>query len=467
MVRIGELREQLQADLSRLATEHEVPGASVALLVDGETADASTGVVNLRTGVETTPDAVFMIQSITKVWTATLVMQLVDEGRVDLDAPVTTYLPGFRTADERVSRAVTVRHLLAHTGGFEGDLWAPTTSGDDALERFVDDLVPRAPQHSPPGELFSYCSAGYGVLGRLVEVLREMRYEPALRRHLAAPLGIDEIAFCADEALSFRTAIGHGRPSPTENQRPLNAWAVMPPSNPAAGNQLAMSARGLLAFARMHLAGGLAADGTRVLSETSVRAMQEREIDHPASSTGRGHGLGWMLSETPVVAGHGGGTIGISAMLCMVPASGVAAAVLTNGDSGSALIGALLDPLLGELAGIEKAPARSAPDASSRVAVPETYLGRYQTRVTRHDVTQDDDGRLWLVTSPLNEAQTMAGTAGVEIPSERHEMRAVGGSTFVLIESSGEPGQVVEFIGQDEAGRARLLHTGRAAPRAG
>ena len=114
----------------------------------------------------------------------------------------------------------------------------------DALQRFVEDLVSHAPQHSAPGERFSYCNAGFGVLGRLVEVQRGMSYEQALRRFVAGPLGVDEVAFSADQALAFRTAIGHVRPEPGAAQRPLFNWAVMPPSNPAAGNQLAMSARG-------------------------------------------------------------------------------------------------------------------------------------------------------------------------------------------------------------------------------
>jgi CubicO group peptidase (beta-lactamase class C family) len=77
--------------------------------------EGTAGVVNLRTGVVVTPDSLFMIQSITKVWTATLVMQLVDDGLVELDVPVRAYLPGFRTADERGSAQITVRHLLTHT----------------------------------------------------------------------------------------------------------------------------------------------------------------------------------------------------------------------------------------------------------------------------------------------------------------------------------------------------------------
>ena len=85
---IEETRRRLNAELPRLLAAHDVPGASVAVLVDGQTMEASAGVVNLRTGVEATPDALFMIQSITNVWTATLVMQLVDEGLVELDVPV-------------------------------------------------------------------------------------------------------------------------------------------------------------------------------------------------------------------------------------------------------------------------------------------------------------------------------------------------------------------------------------------
>jgi CubicO group peptidase (beta-lactamase class C family) len=87
------VRRRLDVDLARLATEHEVPGVSVAVLVDGQVTVGTAGVLNLRTGVEVTPDSLFMIQSITKVWTATLVMQLVDDGLVELDVPVRTYVP--------------------------------------------------------------------------------------------------------------------------------------------------------------------------------------------------------------------------------------------------------------------------------------------------------------------------------------------------------------------------------------
>jgi len=461
---LEDVRRRLDVDLPRLAAAHDVPGVSVAVLVDGQVMEGTAGVVNLRTGVEVTPDSLFMIQSVTKVWTATLVMQLVDDGLIELDVPVRTYLPQFRTADERASAEITVRHLLAHTGGFEGDIWAATTPGEDALQRFVEDLVSCAPQYARPGEMYSYCSAGYGVLGRLVEVLRQASYAAALRRYLAGPLGVGELAFSADEALAFRTAIGHARPGPDAAQRPLKVWAVMPASNPAAGNQLAMPARALVAFARMHLADGLAPDGTRLLSSASARAMRERQVGHPAAiGAPAGHGLGWTLAQQPGVVEHGGDTIGVTALLRMVPEQGIAVAMLANGGEAGPFADNLLDPLLSDLAGIEPAPKLPLPDAGVRVPEPERYLGRYQTRPALSEVTLDEDGRLWLTVSERNEALTMATAAGVPAGRDRYELRQVDGDIFVLTDSSGTAVQAGEFLGA--AGPARYIHCGGRAAR--
>ena len=357
---VDELRARLTDDLGRLAAQHGVPGASVAVLIGDDVVEATCGVINTRTGEPVTPDTLFMIQSITKVITATLVLQLVDDQLVGPDDLVSDHLPGFGTADPEAGARITVRHLLTHTGGFEGDLWAATTSGDDALQRFVEDLVSHAPQHSAPGERFSYCNAGFGVLGRLVEVQRGMTYEQALRRFVTGPLGVDEVAFSADQALAFRTATGHVRPEPGAPQRPLFNWAVMPPSNPAAGNQLAMSARALLEFARMHLAEGRASGGGAVLSPASVRRMRERQVAHPAMHGAQSsHGLGWWLERGELVE-HAGGNIGVSSMLRLAPRHGVAAVVLTNGEGGGALIDDVLEPLFADLPGVTPSEPVSA-----------------------------------------------------------------------------------------------------------
>ena len=306
-----------------LAEAYGVPGAAVAILADGEMIDAATGVLNLATGVEATPDSVFQIGSITKLWTAALVMQLVDEGRLDLDQPVRTYLPEFRVADEAAAATITTRQLLSHTAGFEGDIFTDTGKGDDCLEKFVLTLGDTA-QLFPPGERFSYNNAGYCVLGRLVEVLREKTYDDCLREHLFGPLGLTHAATGPYEAIMFRAAMGHVRPAPGAELQVAPVWALAR-SNAPAGSMLAMRPRDLLAFAQMHINAGQAADGTVVLQPETVRLMHEPCVELPRLGLmGDAWGLGSELFLTPegVVTGHDGNTIGQAAFLRFLPGQG-------------------------------------------------------------------------------------------------------------------------------------------------
>jgi hypothetical protein len=172
-----------------------------------------------------------------------------------------------------------------------------------------------------------------------------------------------------------------------------------------------------------------------------------------------------MLSRRPGVVEHGGNTIGVDAMLRTIPEAGVAVAVLSNGGNAGALIAELLDPLLLELASIPRAAKMPAPDPGLRAADPERYLGRYETRTVVHEVTRDEEGRLWLTSSSLNEALTMAETAGVASEPERRELRPAGGDIFVPVDPSGVARPAIEFLGRDASGCARFLHNGRAAPR--
>jgi CubicO group peptidase (beta-lactamase class C family) len=454
-----------QDRLADLVRRHDVPGASLSVWADGDVVDAAAGVVNVRTGVEVRPDSPFMIQSITKVLTATLVMQLVDEGLVRLDDPVQRHLPGFRTADEACSSAITLRHLLTHTGGFEGDLWMETTCGPDALARFVDDHVSRAAQQATPGEMYSYCSAGMGVLGRLVEVVRGTTYASAVRRFLTGPLGVEGVAFDAGEALGHRTAIGHVRPAGGAALRPVRTWAVMPSSNPAAGNQLAMPARGLVELARLHLADGLAPTGARLLSTESARMMRHGVIGIPATWRSPAlQGLGWRSTPSAGTVEHGGDTIGSTAMLVLVPDRNVAIAMVANGGAMGALTGELCAELLAELAGIgPRAPV--AVPAPGPLPDAGRFVGRYELRNRVSEVRLDGD-RLWVTRTERNDALDMAARAGVTPEREVTELRRVHEDTFLMVDREGHAGGSVEFIGADAAGRARYLHTGRAAPRA-
>src|SRR3954454_12246820 len=119
-----------QGRLAALAEEHGVVGASLAIQSGSQVLTAATGVLNLETRHPVTPDSLFQVGSITKVWTATLAMQLVDEGLLELDRPVVSYLPEFRVADPDVTRTVTARQLLTHTSGIDGDFFPDFGRGD-------------------------------------------------------------------------------------------------------------------------------------------------------------------------------------------------------------------------------------------------------------------------------------------------------------------------------------------------
>src|SRR5215831_18940708 len=104
---LNEINNWLQERLPALLAEHKVPGAAVGVWADGQVIEVAAGVLNKATGVEATVDSLFQVGSITKVWTTTLLMQLADEGALDLDAPVRRYLPDFGLADESAAAAIT------------------------------------------------------------------------------------------------------------------------------------------------------------------------------------------------------------------------------------------------------------------------------------------------------------------------------------------------------------------------
>nr|WP_055504792.1 serine hydrolase domain-containing protein [Nonomuraea pusilla] len=441
--------DRLADRLPELLAANDVPGAGLAVLAGDEIIEHAAGVLNTDTGVAATTDSIFQIGSITKVWTATLAMQLVDEGRLDLDAPVREYLPGFRLRDDTAARTVTVRQLATHTGGFDGDVVAPAEWGDQALGAFVDALGDVG-QIFPPGLMFSYSNLGYVVLGRLVEVLRGLPYDQCLRERLLAPLGIKHAAPTPWEAVMRRAAVGHvaGRPAPYYAPGRIEA---------PAGSVLAMRARDLLTFVRMHLRDGLAGDGTRVLSQAGARLMRSPQVEQPdLGFTGNTRGLGWALYGWPggPVIGHDGGTLGQNAYLRVVPERGIAVALLTNGGHPARVYEEVVGGVLAGLAEVTP-PPRPSPAADPRVRDAWRYTGVYANHLAETTVEQDASGRLWMTIKPIGAATALLGAP------EPVELLAFRGDTLL---TAGEH-TAVAFLGDDGQGRAQYGHAGRAVRR--
>jgi CubicO group peptidase (beta-lactamase class C family) len=324
-----------------------VPGASVGLLHNGEAWTGGFGVTNADHPLPVTDDTLHQIGSITKTFTGTLAMRLVEEGKLDLDATVRTYLPEFKVADEDASARATVRHLMTHTGGWVGDLFEDTGSGDDALPKYIAKMA-GLEQLAPIGTVWSYNNAGFAVLGRIIEVVTGKRYVDVLREMLLEPLGLQATHFDPDPVITQRFAVGH-RVTP-QGAQVIPSWIL--PGYVRPMGAIVCSAKDLLRYARFHLGDGTTEDGERLLTQESLSQMHAPH----ANVWGDAHwGLTWSVDETAVVRriSHGGGTAGQISLLTLVPERDFAVAVLSNADRGSVLTRDVTEWALKEVLGVE------------------------------------------------------------------------------------------------------------------
>ena len=367
-----------QDRLDVLGAAHRVPGAVLAVLTDDTVHELATGVLHKGTGVEATTDTVFQLGSIAKVYTATLAMSLAEEGLLDLDAPVRDVLPDFTLLDERAAQVITPRHLLSHTSGLSCDLMVDTGRGDDCLARFVAECA-KEELDCPPGTALSYSTSGFSVLGRVIEVLTGRTWDQALRERVLTPLGLEHTMTLPEEALRFRTAMGHVG-GPGADPEPAPAWDLMTRSS-SPGAMVLATAADVVGLARAHLAGGTATDGTRVLDPRTVASMRERQADTPDkwSVDSDGWGLGWTLYDWDGVPGfgHDGAATGQYSYLRVVPGAGVAIALVTNGGGARALYADLFRELLAALADV-RMPDRFAPPEQPPAVDTAPLTGTYR-----------------------------------------------------------------------------------------
>jgi CubicO group peptidase (beta-lactamase class C family) len=431
----------LQGRLDEAVVKYRTPGAAVAVGQGGELATAASGVLNRNTGQPATPDSVFQVGSITKVWTATLVLQLVDDGLVDLDDPVRRHLPDFAVVDEQASRTVTIRQLLCHTGGFFGDLFDDFGAGEDALDRYVANLATAATQTLPVGARFSYCNSGYCVLGKLVRELRgAASWEQVVRDRLFGPLGTTRVALRPEEAILLGAAVGHNKTADSDELSVVGRW-MLPQGTGPAGATLCASPAELVTFGRMFLAGGAAADGTRVLAPDTVAAMRTPQVTVPGvgARSANAWGLGFQLFDWAgtAVIGHDGGTIGQGALWRVIPEHDLVVALAVNGGTLGGLFDDVLVPTLAELTGIEL-PPRPAPPEQPVEDDLTAYAGRYTAGPNGHsEVAVAGDG-LDITDVPSESAQALGDYRNTE------HYAALGNGAFLLAKpGDGEFGTVL------------------------
>ncbi len=460
-------RSSLQAVLDETLAEHGVPGASVGVLRGDERITVAAGLANAATGVEATPDTLFQIGSISKVYTATLVMQLVHAGVVELDEPVRGALQEFRVADDTATLTITPRHLLSHTSGLQGDHFLDCGRNPDALWRYVSTLDELG-QIAPPDDLFSYCNAGFGVLGRLVEEATGDHFARALQRRLLRPLELQRTVGLAEHAIVHRVAAGHRHvdvgadraKGQTKDQTgvAVQPWTLSRFNIPIGG--LIADAGDLLTFAGLHLAGGRSADDKQVVPTRAVSEMRSGEVDVPG--TDDEWGLGWHLQRwgDVDVVGHDGDTVGQRAFLRVLPDADAAIVVLTNSPRGDHVADAVLRSVADEVLQlpVPTLPEPLAPDARQGPDAPDVdrYTGIYERLHQRLALAGGDDATLQMTVIP-DDLFSLAGQREhtlTLLPIDSHRFRTTDPATGV--------DRLVVMI-DDEDGEPAYVHYGRRA----
>jgi CubicO group peptidase (beta-lactamase class C family) len=415
-------RTVLADTFAELAGEIGVPGAVCGVGHGDETAVVTWGVTNVATGEPVQPGTLFQLGSITKLYTATLVMQAAGAGVVSLDDSVRSQLQEFTVADPAATIEITPRHLLTHTSGLEGDHLIDTGWNPDAVARYVATLAGLGQIH-PTDETWSFCNTGYGVAGRLLEVATGEHFDRVLRRRLTRPLGCRSTLTLPHEALLHSVAVGHTQ-TPAQPAGRQQHWPLRRSAGPMGGVLAPVDE--LLAFVRMHLAGGRAHDGEHVLAPADVEEMQEPYVETPVP--GESQGLGWTIRrwDDLTCLGQDADTFGQRALLRVVPARDFAVCVLGNSPLVAALAAAVIERIASDLLGVStaavypagsetasasgSAPATASGDATA-VALAEV-AGTYD-RLHHRVVATAGDGGLDLSTEPSGvlRALGVTGTA--------------------------------------------------------
>ncbi len=346
----------------RLLREHDVPGGVLAVRrSDGAIQVHAAGVTSLEDGRPVTPDDCLYIGSITKLFTATAALQLVDDRRLSLDDTVATYLPDVPRANR-----ITIRQLLNHTSGM-GDAYLhvyylPLDEMLDQLERTwtPDDLVRLGtglPAGFEPGTGWEYCGTGYDVVGRIIEITAGKPLHDVFREQIETPLGLESTWLAGREPpRNDRLVTGHLAPTDfwphsrvlfptlapsTSIDEPVFAWA---------GGAVVSTAREMIAFMDAVLTGPLISAGARREMLTFVDNDDGTPLDDPAK-TGYGFGIMTRHDGGHRRLGHGGMYSGFTAGLWHLPEADVTVAFALNRGlyfREFEILDAVIDALLAE-----------------------------------------------------------------------------------------------------------------------
>ncbi len=375
--------------LESAAIKFGIPGVAVGVWVDGREAYACYGVTSVENPLPVDRDTSFLVGSVTKTFTATALMHLVSEGRVDLESRVRQYVPELVLADERAAEEITVLELLNHTAGLDWGLITDTGEGDDALAKYVAKMA-ALPLVAPRGARSSYSQAGYNLAGRIVEKVTGLTFERAVTTLLIEPLGLSHSFFARDDVMTRRFAVGHNR-AEDGTLSVARLWRRARGDNPGGG--LVSSAADQLRWARFHLGDGRAENGVAVLPVDSLHRMKEPTVELRGTNLGDAMGIGWFLRDVDGARtiGHAGSANGQFAELLLLPERDFAVVSMSNaGPNGIPLNQAVVRWALETYAGVIDRDPKPVPYDEART---REVVGDYENEVMTLSIRAKEAGQ--------------------------------------------------------------------------
>ena len=427
---------------------HHVPGVAFGLLAEGHEFTAGFGVTNARHPLPVHDNTLFQIGSITKTYTGTAIVRLAEMGKLGLDEPARRYIPDFRMRDTEVTARLTARHLLTHTGGWEGDFFEDTGLGDDALRAYVEKMA-ELPQLTPLGKVWSYHNSGFSLAGRLIEAVTGETYEAALSELVLAPLGLRHTHIFPNDVMTHRFVAGHAWYN--DQHIVLPEWALPRAAWPAGG--LIASVKDQLRYARFNLDDGRSMDGTPLITAESLATMQS-----PTTPTqfDQHIGLAWFVFDSSGVRqiGHGGGTVGQISTLTLIPDQKLAFSWLTNSGAGGLVINDVTKEALTEYyLGPDDDDAKHIGMTLRQL---QEFAGRYVSVLNDYELKLDQD-HLALHTFPKGGFPKKNSPAGPPPPPTK--VAFLGRDRIIALDPPLKDWQA-EFL-RDDSGTIAWLRCGR------
>lgn len=333
-------KEEIQSQLRMMEvwleaqmSYRDIPGISVGIVYDQDLIYArGFGYSDRDHQIKASPQTIYRIASITKTFTATALMQLRDQGKLDLNDPIVHYLPWFTINNPFPdSSPITIWHLLTHTSGLPSEAAFPYwTDHKFPTQEQIIKTVQNQSLIYPTGTRYKYSNLGLTLAGMILEVASRQTYEQYIQQHILQPLGMIHTSVTLSEKDKKQLAVGYSHRL-GDGKRMIMPFTDSKGLTPAAN--ISSTVEDLAIYASMQFRNE-PLGGRQIVKGSTLKEMHRIQWIRPDWSRGRGLGFEIWPIDGHIVVGHSGWVAGYQTRLAFIPESKIAVIVMTNSDDG-------------------------------------------------------------------------------------------------------------------------------------